>query len=512
MLKIMHYVPLPMSQDASLSLNPLASFLKKSPGEFTKADIISFIETQGIEMINFRYPASDGRLKTLNFVLTDRDYLEQILSSGERVDGSNIFPQFLHSGSSDLYVVPRFRTAFMDPFSEVPTLCFLCSFYDKDGKPAEISPEYVLKKASRSFTEVTGMTFQAMGELEFYVIGDKDDLFPAEDQRGYHESAPFTKFERFRTDCMLAIARAGGHIKYGHSEVGNFTLGDKIYEQNEIEFMITDVEQAADELIIAKWIIRNMAHHYGLDVTFAPKITDGKAGSGMHVHTRVVKGGMNQYVDGGRLSDVAKAAIAGFMTCASSLTAFGNTNPTSYFRLVPHQEAPTSICWGDRNRSVLVRVPLGWTHRTDMVADANPLERSTDMDMSQKQTVEFRCPDGSADVYLLLAGLTVAARHGFEMKDALDVAQRTYVDVNIHQAENHDKLMSLDQLPASCFDSAAVLEAHRDIFERHGVFSPLMLDAVIKRLRSFGDQTIREEVRADPEKSSRLVRQFLHCG
>lgn len=501
-----------MSQEASSSLNPLVSFLKKSPREFTKADIINFIEANGIEMVNFRYPASDGRLKTLNFVITDRDYLEQILSSGERVDGSNIFPQFINTGSSDLYVVPRFRTAFVDPFSEIPAICFLCSFYDKDGKPASISPEHVLKKAHAAFTEVTGMTFEAMGELEFYVIGDKDDLFLAEDQRGYHESGPFTKFERFRTDCMLAIARAGGHIKYGHSEVGNFTLGDKIYEQNEIEFMVTDVEQAADELIIAKWIIRNMAHHYGLDVTFAPKITNGKAGSGLHIHTRIMKDGLNQYVKDGRLSDTAKTAIAGFMTCASSLTAFGNTNPTSYLRLVPHQEAPTSICWGDRNRSVLVRVPLGWTHGTDMVADANPLERPVEMDLSQKQTVEFRCPDGSADVYLLLAGLVTAARHGFEMKDALDVANRTYVDVNIHHKEHRDKLMSLDQLPASCYESAAELEAHREIFERYAVFEPSMIDAVANRLRSFDDRNIREEINNDPEKAAQLVRRFLHCG
>ncbi len=501
-----------MSQNTSLSLSPLVSFLKKSPREFTKADIISFIEENGIEMINFRYPASDGRLKTLNFVLTDRDYLEQILSSGERVDGSNIFPQFIHSGSSDLYVVPRFRTAFVDPFSEIPTLCFLCSYYDKDGRPADISPEEVLKKASASFTKVTGMTFQAMGELEFYVIGEKDDLFAAEDQRGYHESAPFTKFEKFRTDCMLAIARAGGHIKYGHSEVGNFTLGDKIYEQNEIEFMVTDVEQAADELVIAKWIIRNMAHLYGLDVTFAPKITDGKAGSGMHIHTRIMKGGVNQYVEDGRLSDAAKTAIAGFMTCASSLTAFGNTNPTSYFRLVPHQEAPTSICWGDRNRSVLVRVPLGWTHRTDMVADANPLERPADLDMSQKQTVEFRCPDGLADVYLLLAGMTVAARHGFEMDNALAIAGKTYVDVNIHHAEHREKLMSLAQLPASCCESASELEAHRDIYEKYGVFDASMIDAVVRRLNAFDDRSIREEIKQDAEMGSQIVKQYLHCG
>ena len=238
----------------------------------------------------------------------------------------------------------------------------------------ENSPEYILKKAHNAFKKVTNMNFQAMGELEYYVIGDKEDLYLIPDQKGYHESTPYAKFEQFRMECMYYIAQTGGLIKYGHSEVGNFTLGDKIYEQNEIEFLITDVQEAADQLVIAKWIIRNLAYQYGLDVTFAPKITEGKAGSGLHVHTKIEKDGVNKMVDDGKLNSIARSAIAGYMTCASSLTAFGNMNPTSYFRLVPHQEAPTSICWGDRNRSVLVRVPLGWTTDKDMIAEANPLE------------------------------------------------------------------------------------------------------------------------------------------
>ena len=119
---------------------------------------------------------------------------------------------------------------------------------------------------------------------------------------------------------------------------------------------------------MAKWILRTLAWQYGFDITFAPKITEGKAGSGLHFHTRMMNGEHSVMLKDGRLSDEARKAIAGYMTCASSLTAFGNANPTSYFRLVPHQEAPTSICWGDRNRSVLVRVPLGWTGRSDMSA------------------------------------------------------------------------------------------------------------------------------------------------
>ena len=83
-----------MKGNINMSLNPLVQYLQKSPKEFTKKDIIDFIEKNGIEMLDFRYVASDGRLKALNFVISDRAYLEQVLSSGERVDGSNIFPTF----------------------------------------------------------------------------------------------------------------------------------------------------------------------------------------------------------------------------------------------------------------------------------------------------------------------------------------------------------------------------------------------------------------------------------
>jgi glutamine synthetase len=420
-----------------LSLNPnkLVAYLGKQSKEFTKADIVRYIKENGIRMVNFMYPAGDGRLKTLNFVINNESYLDAILTCGERVDGSSLF-NFIEAGSSDLYVLPRFRTAFHDPFAEIPTLSMLCSYFNKDGEPLESSPENTLRKACKAFTDVTGMEFQAMGELEYYVIAPDSGMYPATDQKGYHESAPYAKFNEFRTQCMAYIAQAGGQIKYGHSEVGNFTIQDFVYEQNEIEFLPVNAEEAADQLMIAKWIIRNLANQFGYDVTFAPKITAGKAGSGLHIHMKIVKDGQNQMLDGEVLSSTARKAIAGMMELAPSITAFGNTNPTSYFRLVPHQEAPTNVCWGDRNRSVLVRVPLGWTSKADMSRIANPLECESVYDTTQKQTVEMRSPDGSADLYQLIAGLAVACRHGFEMENALELAEKTYVNVNIHQKEN----------------------------------------------------------------------------
>ena len=495
----------------ALNANPVVAFLQKPAEEITKADIIRYVCENDIRMINFMYPGGDGKLKTLNFVITNLQYLDTILTCGERVDGSSLF-SFIQAGSSDLYVLPRFRTAFLDPFAEIPTLCMLCSFFDKDGQPLASAPEQTLRKASEAFTKVTGFQFEAMGELEYYVISSDEEVFPAVDQHGYHESAPYAKTNEFRTKCMKYIAQTGGQIKYGHSEVGNFTLDGQTYEQNEIEFLPVPVDQAADQLMLAKWVIRNLAYDEGYDVTFAPKITTGKAGSGLHIHMRMTKDGQNQMLQDGVLSESARRMIAGMMDVAPAITAFGNKNPTSYFRLVPHQEAPTNVCWGDRNRSVLVRVPLGWAAGVDMSATANPLEQRMERDMSGKQTVEMRSPDGSADLYQLLAGLCVACRHGFEMANALEVAEKTYVNVNIHDKQNADRLAQLAQLPDSCVASADCLERQRQVFEEYNVFSPEMIDGIIAQLRAFDDKTLRKDIEQYPDEIMKLVIQYFHCG
>ena len=331
------------SNEIQMNPNQLVQFLKKPASQFTRTDLIKFIEAKGIEMINFRYVAEDGKLKSLNFVLSSRDHLNQILSTGERVDGSSLF-SFVGAGSSDLYVLPRYRTAFLNPFSEEPTLEILCSFYDSQGNPLDSAPENILRKAYSRFKQSTGYVMKALGELEYYVRSYKDNLYPLIDQKGYHQTKPFAKFEDLRVEALRLCASAGCRIKYGHSEVGSFTKDAEDYEQHEIEFLPCEVEEAVEQLVVAKWIVRMLGFEYGVEVSFAPKITVGKAGSGLHIHMLLEKDGRNIMIEGSKLSDVAKSMIAGILHFSKSLTAFGNTIPTSYLRLVSHQEAPTNIC------------------------------------------------------------------------------------------------------------------------------------------------------------------------
>jgi len=499
------------NNDLLLNPNELVQYLKKPAHDFTRDDLIRFIEAKGISMVNFRYVAEDGKLKSLNFVPYSRDHLQSILTAGERVDGSSLF-SFIGSGSSDMYVVPRYRTAFVNPFTETPSLEILCSFYGSDGNPLESSPEYILKKAYGRFTKNTGYRLKTFGELEYYVRSVHDDLYPLIDQKGYHQSKPFAKFEDLRVRALSLCAKAGCRIKYGHSEVGSFTRENEDFEQHEIEFLPVEPEDAVDQLIIAKWILRMIGYDYGVEISFAPKITVGKAGSGMHIHMMLEKDGMNRMVENGQLSKPARKMMAGILDLSKALTAFGNTIPTSYLRLVPHQEAPTSICWGDRNRSVLIRVPLGWNGAMNMIRDANPDDNTQFEDMPSKQTVELRSPDGSADMHMLFAGLVVAIEHGLEMPGALEMAEDLYVSYNIFRDAGKEKKKKLESLPASCWESADCLLDKRDYFERGGVFPAGVIDNIASKLKAFNDKDLSERIHDKPEEISKLVRHYLHCS
>ena len=308
--------------------NKLEKFLGKPAAQFNRDDIVRFFIENDFKYLNFRYVGGDGRLKELNFVIYSKLQLEGILTTGERVDGSSLFT-YVGACSSDLYVIPRYKTAFVNPFHEEPTLDILCSYYTTDGTPLATAPEYVMKKAHDELVSKTGFELYAMGELEYYIIAPHDEMYPATDQKGYHESGPYAKWNFIHQEAMRMLAECGATIKYGHSEVGNFKLGEFDMEQYEIELLPSPIEDAATHVILAKWILRNLGYQYGITISFAPKITVGKAGSGLHIHTKLVKNGKNMMVENGQLSDNAKKMIAGFLDLSPSLTAFGNTIPTS---------------------------------------------------------------------------------------------------------------------------------------------------------------------------------------
>ncbi|MFO7889120.1 MAG: glutamine synthetase family protein [bacterium] len=499
--------------------NPISLLLNKSRNEFTREDMIKVIQQKEIERITFHYTALDGKLKELRLPVANTYQAEQILTKGERVDGSSLFRGIIDASLSDLYVVPVYKTAFINPF-DPSSLDFICRYLTNEGKLAPFTLDNILVKAYNFFKKKTSLDLYAFGELEFFLINNSDkNIFRNENQQGYHSSSPFLKSGDILNEMVRYITQLTGSVKYAHSEVGyvesirsNISeIKDKEGEQLEIEFLPQPIDEAANSLILAKWLIRNIAYKYNCVATFAPKIEEGVAGNGMHVHMALMNDGKNimRSNDNKKLSTEARRLIGGLCQYADSLTAFGNTVSSAYLRLVPNQEAPTRICWSDLNRSAMVRVPLGWSKTLNMANIVNPQQTQELKDVQGQQTVELRTADGSAIIHLLLAGITMAAEWGLTQDQSESIAESTYATGNIFKDE---KLLSkLKALPQSCVQSSRILIKNRDHYQRNEIFPASIIDYVASLLKDENDEDMNK-VLSDLPADDRLLktREIMH--
>jgi glutamine synthetase len=506
--------------------NPLSTLLDKPAADFRRSDLLKVIAQKGLERITFHYTALDGKLKELKVPVADARQAETILAEGERVDGSSLFKGMVDASLSDLYVVPVYRSAFLSPFDE-GSLDFICRYLTKDGELAPFTPDAILIRALEAFRKNTGLDLHAMGELEFFLLSPVESpLFPHPRSSGYHGAAPFIKGGAVLNEMVRFITQITGAVKYAHAENGVIDsvrsdepeIAGKRAEQLEVEYLPRPAEEMADSLVLGRWIIRNTAYRHGCVATFTPKIEEGVAGSGLHIHMDLLRNGASVLAGaGGELSDEARKLIGGLCEYADSLTAFGNTVSSAYLRLVPNQEAPTRICWSSLNRSALIRVPLGWSGLRNLARRVNPQEKTDPAEApGSRQTVELRSPDGSAIVHLLLAGVAMAADWSFRERPSLfhespplELAEKLFVKGNIFA----DKalLERLPVLPASCVESSRILLKKRELYERDGIFPPSVIDYVARLLQAENDEHMNRNLAGLPA-DDRLheIRKIMH--
>lgn len=232
----------------------------------TREDVIKLIRAKNIKIINLCHIPEDCRLKTLSFTAENKERLHEILEFGERVDGSSLF-SYIDPDRSDIYLMPRLESAFINPFSSTPTLNILCAYLDEHGKPLDVAPENILSRAEEKLRASASITLEALAELEFYIVDKQEEtVFPRLSERNYHESAPFARFEELRNEVLVTLADVGITIKYGHAEVGRFEFETgHVMEQHEIEFLPFKLRKMAETVAIAKWVIRNICAKYGVE-------------------------------------------------------------------------------------------------------------------------------------------------------------------------------------------------------------------------------------------------------
>jgi glutamine synthetase len=361
-------------------------------------EIIEIVKAEAVQFIDLQFTDIFGVTKSLTI---PSGGLEEALERGIWFDGSSI-QGFARIQESDMFLAPDPVTFRILPWTRNNGTLnlrarIICDIYNPDGTPFEGDPRYVLKRAVAHAAEM-GFLYNTGPELEFFLFrdtnGEKTSAVP-HDVGGYFDFSPQDEAQRVRSDIVQALLALKIHVEMSHHEVA---VG-----QHEIDFRYEHALHTADNAITFKYTVKGIAVKHGLFATFMPKPVFGINGSGMHVHQSLadIKTGENLfYSPKGEfcLSDVARQFVAGQLTHARALAGIVAPIVNSYKRLTPGYEAPVYVCWAQRNRSALIRVPRYSPGR----------ENAT--------RVELRFPDPSCNPYLAFAAMLEAGLDGIKRK------------------------------------------------------------------------------------------------
>jgi glutamine synthetase len=389
-------------------------------------EILKFCKDNKIQFVDLKFNDLPGLWQHFTLPISELTDIDDptrgIWVDGIGFDGSSI-RGFQSIQESDMLLMLQPDTAVVDPVCEHPTLSIICDIYDPlTRKPYTRDPRYIAKKADQ-YLKSTGIADTSYWgpEMEFFIFDDirfyqnqhcgyyyvdseeaawntgKEENpnlgYKPRYKEGYFPVPPHDSLQNIRSEIVNTLIKSGILIEVHHHEVA--TGG-----QCEIDMRFAPLLKMGDQMMMYKYIVKNVARKFNKVATFMPKPIFEDNGSGMHVHQSLFKNGSNVFFDPkgyALISETAKYYIGGLLKHAESLSAICSPTTNSYKRLVPGFEAPVNLVYSARNRSAAVRIP--------MYSD-NP----------KTKRIEYRPPDNSCNGYMAMAALLMAGLDGIENK------------------------------------------------------------------------------------------------
>ena len=443
-------------------------------------DIFQVIKDDKIEMVDLRFTDLPGLWQ--HFSLPPRALAADSFTDGVGFDGSSI-RGFQEIQESDMLVVPDPTTAFLDPFAEAPTLVLICGISDPiTGRPYNRDARYVAQKAETYLrsTQVGDIAYFGP-ELEHFVFNEvhydqgtnygyyEIDAMEANwkatggtglghklrPKEGYFPVPPADALQDTRTSMVIELERICIAVEAQHHEVA--TGG-----QGEIDMRFAPLTRMADNVMIYKYVVKNVARQRGMTATFMPKPLFGDNGSGMHVHQSIWQGDRPIFAGDGYAgsSETMRHYIGGLLKHAPALLAICAPTVNSYRRLVPGFEAPVNLGYSQRNRSAACRIPM---------YSPNP----------KAKRVEFRCPDPACNPYLAFAAMLMAGLDGIQSR----INPGEPIDKNLYDLPPNERA-KVPSTPGSLEDALDALEADHQFLLKGDVFTKDVVETHISYKRS----------------------------
>lgn len=432
------------------------------------------IKNEKYEFIDLKF--TDIRGAWRHITLPAERFTEKIFQDGVGIDGSSL--GFLSVKAGDMIVMPDPGFSFVDPFWETPTLSLLGTIFEINPlEPHVRDPRHTVRKAFDYLRKILPDTDVMMGpEFEFYLFDEvRYDQAPnhgfyfldSEEaewnsgdgentnlghyiryKEGYHAAPPLDKTYEIRAQICRLFKGAGLNVKYHHHEVGGAS-------QEEIETTFGPMLEMADKSQLAKYLIKNCATRYGKSASFMPKPLFMEPGSGLHVHQFLTRDNKSIFYDEAmpmRLSEIGRYYLGGLLKHSPALLAFTNPSTNSFKRLVPGFEAPVRISYSVGNRTAAVRIP-------GYIKDPNEMR------------MEFRPPDGTANIYLAMSAMLMAGLDGIRNKiDPGKPIDQDFARLTGAQAQE------CPQLPSSLSRALDALADDNEFLRQDDVFSSQLID------------------------------------
>jgi glutamine synthetase len=447
-------------------------------------DVLRYVKDEDVRFVDVRFCDLPGVMQHFNVPVESVD--EALFTDGQMFDGSSIRGfQAIHE--SDMKLIPDPATAYVDPFRVEKTLVMNFSIRDPfTDEPYSRDPRQVASKA-QEYLSSTGIADTAFfgPEAEFYVFDDVrfdttanagyyyiDSIegawnsgreeeggnkgYKTRYKGGYFPVPPVDHYADLRDQMSQTLQQVGIQVERAHHEVG--TAG-----QAEINYKFNTLLHAADEVMLFKYIIKNVAWANGKTATFMPKPLFGDNGSGMHSHQSLWKDGVPLFYDElgyAGLSDMARWYIGGLLAHAPAVLAFTNPTVNSYHRLVPGFEAPVNLVYSQRNRSACIRIPI---------TGSNP----------KAKRIEFRVPDPSSNPYLAFSAMLMAGLDGIKNK----TEPVSPVDKDLYELPP-DEAADIPQVPGSLGGVLDALEEDHEFLTAGNVFTPDLIETWVDYKRS----------------------------
>ena len=430
--------------------------------------VIEFASKQNAKILDLRFIDLPGIWQHVSYPIDS--LTPQCFEDGFGMDASSI-RGWAHIHESDMLLIPDPATAIMDPFRDTPTITMICNAIDPITKqPYPRDARHIARKAE-AYLGFSGIADQAFfgSEAEFFIFDNiRFDqatqhgfyFIDAEEGRwnsgreehnlgyrprykeGYFPVPPTDHYMDLRTDMTLQMQAAGLNVECHHHEVA--TAG-----QTEIDIKFDTLLRSADNMMVYKYIVRNVANQYGKTVTFMPKPLFGDNGSGMHTHQSLWLKGKPLFAGDlyAGLSQTALWYIGGLLKHAAALVAFAAPTTNSYKRLVPGFEAPVNLAYSRRNRSAAIRIPM---------YSSSP----------KAKRVEFRPPDPSCNPYLAFSAMLLAGLDGIENK----INPGQPLDKDIYDL-SPEELKEVPSLPGSLEQALEALQKDHKFLLKGDVFN-----------------------------------------